>query len=483
MSVRRLPKPPPDDAARGARRRRAAAPASRPGRRPAPRLDGRSGAFAVLEGVEARQGSSNTLLAEIDVRDERERHLATTLVYGVLRQRRSLDRLIEKASARPLSGIDPRTLSGLRVALFQILFLTRVPRAAAVNEAVSLLRARRGRGAAAFANGVLRAICRLLDGGLDPATLLPDESCDPALFLAEKHSFPRFLVERFLGRFGRAGCEALLETLNRPAPTVLRLTRNAASSGSPATRLLEEGVETVPSPLLPDALRVVRGAPQRTRIFREGLIYIQDEAAQIVTQLLLPIVPSGGLLDLCAAPGGKLLAAVETLPPDTRIVACDVQVARLRLLDDNALRMRITGILKVVMDAARPALRTAFGRVLLDAPCSGTGVIRRHPEIRWRRRPEDIAASAALQARALDAAADRVAPSGRLVYSVCSLEPEEGPARIQEILRRRVDLTLVDARSLLPPRLHHLVDPDGFLQTLPQRDDVDGFFAAVMTKT
>jgi 16S rRNA (cytosine967-C5)-methyltransferase len=444
---------------------------------------GRAAAFAVLEDVEFRGGSSNTLLAGIEVRDERERHLATSLVYGVLRQRRTLDRLIEKVSDRPLSGIDPRTLVALRLALFQVLFLTRVPRAAAVDEAVSLVRARRGRGAAAFANGVLRAACRILEGGLQPAALLPDGTRDPALFLAETYSFPRFLVERFLCRFGREECEALLGTLNRPAPTVLRPGRGAGSADALARRLRIEGVETVPSPLLPGALRVVRGAPQHTGAFREGLVYLQDEAAQIVSLLLLPIDPTGGLLDLCAAPGGKLLAAAETLPPGARIVAADIARSRLRLLEENARRLRIGGLLEVVMDAERPGLRGVFARVLLDVPCSGTGVIRRHPEIRWRRSPGDITASVALQTRLLRSSVDLVSAAGRLVYSVCSLEPEEGPGQIEALLRLRKDLRVVDVRSLLPPALHRLVDGHGFLSTLPHRDDVDGFFAAVLQKT
>jgi 16S rRNA (cytosine967-C5)-methyltransferase len=309
-----------------------------------------------------------------------------------------------------------------------------------------------------------------------------DESSDPALYLAEKHSFPRFLVDRFLDRFGREECASLLDTLNRPAPTVLRLRQGSGSAEGMQNRLLEEGVSTIPSPLLPGALRVVRGAPQHTQAFREGCIYIQDEAAQIVTLLLLPIEPSGGLLDLCAAPGGKLLAAAETLPPGARIVAADASLARLRLFDGNARRLGIGGVLEVVMDAARPALRGVFGRVLLDAPCTGTGVIRRHPEIRWRRTPGDIQVSAGAQGRALAAAAGLVSPAGRIVYSVCSLEPEEGEERIDELLHERREFAVVDARSILPPALHHLVDGHGYLRTLPHRDDTDGFFAAVLSR-
>ena len=141
------------------------------------------------------------------------------------------------------------------------------------------------------------------------------------------------------------------------------------------------------------------------------------------------------------------------------------------------------GILEVVMEAARPALRAVFDRVLLDAPCTGTGVIRRHPEIRWRRSPEDFQAAARAQGTALRAAVDLVSSTGRLVYSVCSLEPEEGPERIEDLLRERGDLAIVDARSILPPALHRLVDGRGFLQTLPHRDDTDGFFAAVLSRS
>jgi len=228
---------------------------------------------------------------------------------------------------------------------------------------------------------------------------------------------------------------------------------------------------------------VVRGAPQRTRLFREGLIYIQDEAAQIVSLLLLPVVAREGLLDLCAAPGGKLLMAAETLPPGARIVASDVSAGRLRLLDDNARRLNVTGILKVAADASRPALRSTFGRVLLDAPCTGTGVIRRHPEIRWRRSEDDIPAAARTQAQMLLSAAELVSPGGRLIYSVCSLEPEEGTDRIAALLEARSDLRAADARTILPPALHPLVDDRGFLVTLPQRDDIDGFFAAVLLRS
>src|SRR5262245_43673112 len=371
----------------------------------------------------------------------------------------------------------------LRLALFQILFLTRVPRAAAVDETVSLVRSRRGRGAAAFANGVLRAAGRLLDRGLDPKALPPEQVHDPELVLAETYSFSPALVGRYLRRFGRAECAALSATFNRRPAVVLRAAHRSGSPDDLMRRLRDEGVEAVPSPVLAGALRVVRGAPQRTRAFRDGLIYIQDEAAQIVALMLRPIDAACRVLDLCAAPGGKLLAAAETAPPDGMMVAADGSRSRLRLLEENSRRLRVGGILRLVTDAALPGLRGRFDRVLLDAPCSGTGVIRRHPEIRWRRGIADISAAAAFQAKALRAAAELVSPSGRLVYSVCSLEPEEGRERVDELLRERRDFEIADARTILPAALHRFVDAVGFLATLPQRDDVDGFFAAALRRT
>lgn len=448
--------------------------------------------------MEANRGSSNALLADLpEEMADRDRALATELVYGTLRRRRELDRWIDRTSKRPLDGLDPAVLIGLRLALYQILFLTRVPRSAAVNESVGLVRARGGRSAASFANAVLRAACRLLDSATpEEAPLAPGSSgrrwrTDIAGILAEKHSFPDFLVERFLARYGPSGCEALLETLNRPAPIVLRPARISGGAEALIGRLESENVVAVPSPALAGALRVLKGVPQRTKAFRDGAFYIQDEASQIVGLLLEPIQADIRLVDLCAAPGGKIVSVAERLggtggragaATDALLVASDLSRSRLRLLEDNLRRLGAGGIHRVVMDATRPALRSRFDRILLDAPCSGTGIIRRHPEIRWRRSLDDIIACARRQARALEGAVGLAAPGGRIVYAVCSLEPEEGTERVAEILRSHPDLKGIDARTVLPRDLHRLVDRDGSLATLPHRDDLDGFFAAVLER-
>ena len=456
-------------------------------RRPSSEPGARRAACRILELVEAERGHSNALLSDLpDSMEQRERALATELVYGVLRRRSALDRAIAEASSRPLHEIDLAVLIALRLAVYQILHLNRVPERAAVNEAVAMVRARSGAGAAGFANALLRSICRARKAPR-PAPDCGDPVSDPSGYgahLAEEHCFPRFLVDRFLSRYGPVETEALLATLNRPAPIVLRPVRSACDGPEDLSRRLRaQGVETNRSPLLSGALRVTSGVAQRSALFREGAFYIQDEASQIVTHLLGPFEGEVDLLDLCAAPGGKILAATEQLRHGTgTVVAADRSRIRLRTLHDNAGRLGVEGILYVVMDARRPALRKRFNRVLLDAPCSGTGIIRRHPEIRWRREESQIHDFARRQAEALLRACDLVVAGGRLVYSVCSLEPEEGHERIAALLEARPEMELVDARPLLPPEARALVDQAGCLSTLPHRDDVDGFYAAVLMR-
>jgi 16S rRNA (cytosine967-C5)-methyltransferase len=416
--------------------------------------------------------------------EERERALATEIVYGVLRRRLILDRLIGAASTRPLGDIDPVALGALRVGLYQILFLDRIPHPAAVDESVRMVRERLGRGGAAFANGVLRQCCRLIDRGdraaTPPRPAASSESAGEATAerLAEKHSYPRFLVERYLARFGCADCESLLDTMNRPPATALRPTRRAGGAEALAKRLEQEGVIAVPSPILPGALRVVRGVPQRSAAFRDGMFYIQDEASQMVARLVLPA--EGPVLDLCAAPGGKALQIADEATEPVKVVAADRSSQRLALLRQNAARLGADSLRVVAMDAGRPGLRGRFARILIDAPCTGTGVIRRHPEIRWRRQPSDFARFGRTQFEILQAAAGLLAPGGRLVYAVCSLEPEEGVEPITRLLAAHPGLHLVDVRTLLEDSLHGLSDVHGFLTTLPHRHDVDGFFAAVV---
>lgn len=417
--------------------------------------------------------------------DDRDRALTTELVYGVLRRRTALDRIIGRIATRGLAAIDPLVLDILRLSVYQIVYLTRVPSPAAVNEAVSLARARCGEGAASFVNGVLRSAARDQAGGrIVPPTQPPAAAGTTALlsYLEEVHSFPAFLARRFVDRYGRDGAGELMAALNRPAPVVLRAT-GRGNAGELIGRLEAEKIRVSPSPWLPGALRVDEGRVQHSDAFRQGAFYIQDEASQMVALLLRPLREGAAFLDLCAAPGGKFLSLVEADPDRPGLlVAADLSRSRLQRMRRNAGRLGAGPYHSVVLDATRPALRRRFERVLLDAPCSGTGIIRRHPEIRWRRSEEEVARLACRQTEMLRSACDLVAPGGRLVYAVCSLEPEEGAERVAGLLASRRDMEPLDARPLLPRGAEGLVDRRGYLATLPHRDDLDGFFAAVLRR-
>ena len=448
--------------------------------------DARAAALSILDRIGREEGHSNALLADLPAGMEaRDRALTTELVYGVLRSRNSLDRIVARVSTRPTAGIDPSLLGILRIAVYQITRLSRVPRFAAVDEAVEQARARRGEGAAKFVNGVLRSACRALDSG-ELRSSPPPPGAPPAStidYLEETYSCPAFLIRRFLERYGRSETEALLATFNRPAPVVLRATDGQHDQAALIHRLSEEGVVTQPSPWLPEALRVVQGVAQHSTPFREGAIYIQDEASQMVARLIEPLSAGEDFVDLCAAPGGKFLAiAAARSAGSGRMIAADRSRERLNVLRENAGRIGIGDFFSVVMDAAHPALLGCFPRVLLDAACSGTGIIRRHPEIRWRRDEEQIDRLALRQAEHLERACDLVAPGGRLVYSVCSLEPEEGVERVAALLHSRPEMSILDARRLLPPAAASLVESSGCLMTLPHRHDLDGFYAAVLER-
>ncbi len=446
----------------------------------------RSAALTILDRIEQAGDHSNTLLSELPATmDGRDRALATELVYGVLRRRTALDRIIGRIASRGLAAIHPLVLDILRLSLYQIIYLTRVPARAAVNEAVSLARARCGEGAASFVNGVLRSVIREQAGGrIAPPREPPAgaETRELVSYLEEVHSFPAFLVRRFVARYGPGAAGELMSTLNRPAPVVLRVA-GSGNSEDRIRRLKAEGILVSPSPWLAGALRVDEGHVQNSTAFRQGAFYVQDEAAQLVALLLRPLQEGGGFLDLCAAPGGKFLSVIAARPARPgAMVAADLSGARLRRLRRNARRLGTGSYHSVVFAATKPALRHRFGRVLLDAPCSGTGIIRRHPEIRWRRSEEEITRLAGRQAEMLRSACDLVAPGGRLVYAVCSLEPEEGVARIAELLASRPEMEPLDARPLLPHSAERLVERSGYLSTLPHRDDLDGFFAAVLRR-
>ncbi len=429
-----------------------------------------------LEETGARASQELALLGD-GPKDERDLHLATELVYGTLRHRSEIDHHLSRISGRPLERIQPALLAPLRIGLHQILHLDRIPPSAAVNESVGIARERAGARAGGFVNAVLRKACLQREG-----LRLPAEGGNPVESLALRHSLPEWMVSRWWERLGEEETRSLSASLSEPSPLALWVNPSRTDPDGLASDLAREGVLTEASPVFPGSLRVIRGRPQKSAAFREGKCYLQDEASQAIVSLL-EAEPGEVIADLCAAPGGKSLGLASRVGPAGRVVAFDRSLPRLRLLEENRRRLGLPEVLAVVADLEQPApVSCTFAAVLLDAPCTGTGILRRQPEIRWRRVPADIVSLALRQAALLETAAPLVAPGGRLVYSACSLEREEGEDRIESFLGRHPDFSLADPSGLLPASLRSAVISPGYFRTWPHRQGRDGFFAAVLRR-
>jgi len=436
-------------------------------------------AYRILRRVEEGGAYASALLEarSAELPDPRDAGLLTELVLGVLRRRAVLDHVIASASSRPLTEIDPAVIAALRVGAYALVALDRIPDFAAVDTSVALVKDAGQGKAAGFVNGVLRRIAREKEALLPP---VPGRGDVDALALYRSH--PPWWVRRTVERLGWDRADALLVADNEPAPTVLAPWPGRAHEGELRTALATEGVLADPCRYVPGALRVRAGAPQHGATFRAGGFWIQDEASQLVVALFGERV--GPLtVDVCAAPGGKALGLAAKTAPGDMVVAIDRHAGRLRRVVENAARLRTGGIAVIAADMTRAApLATACGDVLVDAPCSGTGTLRRHPEIRWRLQPADLVALAARQRAILESASVLVRPGGRLVYSVCSLEPEEGDGVVASFLESHPEFSRVDPREVVRGPVEALVGEDLALRTRPDEGGLDGFFATLLTR-
>ncbi|OLC34543.1 MAG: 16S rRNA (cytosine(967)-C(5))-methyltransferase [Candidatus Rokubacteria bacterium 13_1_40CM_4_69_5] len=400
----------------------------------------------------------------------RDAALATELVYGTLRWQRYLDWILAPHSRRPLDALDPAPLVLLRLTAYQIACLERVPAFAAVNDAVSLARRGAKPGVAEFVNAVLRSLARR---GLRERE--PKPPADPVDALATRCSFPTWLAARWVARYGVGEAEALMRALNKRPPLTLRANTLRTTREALAGRLeKEEGLAARPTVHAPEGLVAGHGGrPGDWRAFADGACAVQDEASMLVARLLEP-QPGETVADVCAAPGTKTTHLAQLMDNRGRVLAFDPQPARLALVGEAAARLGVTIVqtLGGTVETLAPEFGAACDAVLVDAPCSNLGVLRRNPEVKWRRRPEDLLASAARQGAILAAAATMVRPGGRLVYATCSLEPEENDDVARAFLAARPDFRL-DPASAFPLPL----DPDGVLRCWPDRHDTDGFTA------
>jgi 16S rRNA (cytosine967-C5)-methyltransferase len=430
-------------------------------------------ALEVLVRTETTDAYADRLLDSLGQRaalDTRDRGLATELVLGTLRWQRRLDWALARASRRPLEDLAPWVRALLRLTVYQLEFLDRIPPRAAVHEAVELAKARRSPGTAAFVNGVLRALA----GEPRPWPVPTAESAVEALAL--RTSQPTWLVERWVLRYGPAEAEELALAMNATPPVVVRANTLRLSVDMVAAALRAAGVGPAPTRFAPEGFSLERPGDLRAlRPLREGSAAVQDEAAMLVGHALGPM-PGETVADVCAAPGTKTTHLAALMGNRGRIVAADPHAGRLGLLREACARLGATIVEPRLADVQTLAtdLGAVCDRVLVDAPCSNLGVLRRNPDGKWRRHPGDFETLVSAQARILEAAAVLLRPGGVLVYATCSLEPEENEEVVAKLRARRPDMV----PDPLPPAV-----PDAcraapaVLRMTPHRHGSDGFTA------
>ena len=438
--------------------------------------DARQLAFTVLERVAAGSYADRSLdaaLQRVPGLDARDRGLATELVYGVLRQQNRLDFALARLSKTPLAKLEQKVLLILRLGAYQILELDRVPAPIAVHETVALCRRIKLARATGLVNAVLRRLVREV-----AQISWPDPATAPLDHLTWTESLPRWLAARWLTQLG-AEARPLAQALRQPAPFTLRVNTLKLSRAAYLEQLTAAGHQAEACRYAPEGVRLLKRGRTTLPGNTEGLYQVQDEASMLIAPLLDP-APGEKLLDACAAPGGKTTHLAALSGNRAEILATDLHANRLHFITEGATRLGCRGIAVRAWDASRPAAflpAGGFDGVLVDAPCSGLGVLRRNPEARWRLQEADIAQLAGRQAAILDQAARLVAPGGRLVYSVCTVTPEETDNLIAAFLDRHADFQRAAAGALLPAPCRELVDDEGHLRTWPHRHDIDGFFA------
>jgi 16S rRNA (cytosine967-C5)-methyltransferase len=415
------------------------------------------------------------------LRDDRDRALAADIVTGTLRWQRSADHLVLHFARRAVDKVDPDVLDILRLSLYQLLHLDRVPASAVVDDAVDLARHAKKAHASGFVNAVLRATLRERHRLPFPPRPADTATREEAVgYLGITHSHPEWLVERWLDRHGFDAAERWVQFNNEPPHLMLRANTLRVTRDVLAAALAADGIETAPARYAPDGLIVTTGNPLRGK--NDGSFFVQEEASQLVA-LAVDAQPGETILDLCASPGGKTTALVAAMQDRGRLVASDVRARRMRLLRSTVIASgaRCVRIVQIAGGGSLP-FQPVFDRILIDAPCSGLGTIRRDPDIRWRRRAEDLPELAGRQIELLQRAASLLKPGGRLVYATCSSEPEENEQVVDAFLSNAPDLTLVDLRTLAPGALTPFLDSRGMFRTSPFAHGLEAFFAAAIVR-
>jgi 16S rRNA (cytosine967-C5)-methyltransferase len=411
-------------------------------------------AYQLLTRLEARQSNSTILLQEalVKVADPKDRNLITDLVLGTVRWRARLLFLISQLSKRSLHQLDPEILVILQLGRYQLLYTNIAPHAA-IYETVKLCKIGRLTSAASFVNGILRAVQGKMHSLPEPMEHV----------LATRWSHPDWLVSRWVQRFGERDAIALMQINNQPPPVYLHVNTLHVDPETVMERLSREDVVVESTSFDAAVLRVRTGAAQATKSFLDGDFYIQDAAVHLLADFMNPAAGSR-ILEIAAAPGGKTIQLAFRKPAS--IIAIDSDLRRMRTWRRNMARMKISVVHGLLADARNPPLRTdGFDQVIIDAPCSTLGVIRRHPEVKWWRKESDLSELHTLQLQILSACAKYVRSQGELIYSVCSFEPEETEQVREAFLKQQAQFKMLQEMTLLP-----------------HRDQTDGFYALKLVR-
>ncbi|MCL6590865.1 MAG: 16S rRNA (cytosine(967)-C(5))-methyltransferase RsmB [Firmicutes bacterium] len=453
-------------------------------------LGGRNLARRVLDEVHGESAYANLalnkVLGEHPTVDRREKAFCTDLVYGTLRNLLKIDFILGRLLSRPLVSLKIPVQSILRLALYQLMFRPDIPEWAVCHCAVAEVKNTPYFGLAALVNGVLRSYLRSKTN-LD----FPKREADLVHFLEIEYSHPGWLIERWLRRYGPTIAEQILRINNEPAPLALRLNRLAGDLKDIREGLAAEGVEIRPGFFLKEAVTAVSapGPVEELTEFQQGRVFVQDENAMLAAYLLNPL-PGELVIDLCAAPGGKSTHMAELMGDQGEIFSIDNYPHKVELIRENVERLKLKIIKPTLGDArnfslggAQVSSHLADG-VLVDAPCSGTGVLRRRIDARYRRQPGDIPELVKLQREILYTAASLVKPGGRLVYSTCTLEPEENEEQIKWFLGRHPEYKVENFRAYLPEKVteYALQPEEPWLTILPVSGGGDGFFMCRMKR-
>ncbi|MFB3896466.1 MAG: 16S rRNA (cytosine(967)-C(5))-methyltransferase RsmB [bacterium] len=410
----------------------------------------------------------------------KDKRLVTELVYGTVRRQGTLDWIIAQFAKKQTKSISIKLKLVLRLGIYQLIYLTKIPAFAATHEMVKLAKQSGLSRYAGFVNAILRRVGEYRD-----QIKYPEKSEGLVEYLAVRYSHPKWIVQLILNRFGEKDTEQLLDLNNQPASVVLRVSRLKSSVDAVEHILLDKKIQVTRSEFAPEGIVINQseGSVRELPGYQEGWFTVQDTASMLVSHLVNP-QPGQTVIDLCAAPGGKATHLAELMQNQGKLIAIDQHPGKANLISQTATRLGISNIQVLVSDGTKIAeqISEPVDAVLLDAPCSGLGVLRRKVDLRWRKKLEAIAELVKLQQQLLESAYRILKPGGILVYSTCTLTEEEDEQQITRFLASHPDMQLEHAVDYLPDSAKSMATESGYYFALPQKHGTDGIFAARMVK-